>query len=333
MKKEEFLKLLKERLIERGASADAAEKETQHVNTYLSESGMEELDVSIDEMADGIMAMMEDGAEQDVPAQEPPATFAVSEPETDSVSDELKAAIDAIEDGEAEDKAADVQQSAALPEPESEAQEPSPKEDDAKNNEVLPTANDEKPKTDIPEIIVETPPPVIFVPEEEEDGGPIDIERFAPHEKKEKMKNKITLKNTDNAWLYVTLLVITIPIAVSLILIAAAVYLGFWVALALAMIGCIALLVVFVAVGSIVSLVGIVYGVVELITGLMPVGLFEIGLGVIVGASVMFIGILIYNFAVRLIPFGMKLLAKLFKMGFNGLRKGYQMLKGAVANI
>ena len=99
------------------------------------------------------------------------------------------------------------------------------------------------------------------------------------------------------------------------------------------MIACIAVLVVFVTAGAVVSLVGIVYGVVQLITGQIPVGMFEVGLGIIVGAAVMFVGILVYNFAVRFIPFGMKLLAKLFRAGFRGVRSGYQSLKGAVDNI
>jgi hypothetical protein len=61
--------------------------------------------------------------------------------------------------------------------------------------------------------------------------------------------------------------------------------------------------------------------------------MFEVGLGIIVGAATMFVGILIYNFAVRFIPFGMKLLAKLFRSGFRAVRSGYQALKGAVDKI
>jgi hypothetical protein len=99
------------------------------------------------------------------------------------------------------------------------------------------------------------------------------------------------------------------------------------------MIACIAVLVVFVTVFALIAIVGIVYGVVQLITGNMPVGLFEIGLGVMVGAAVMFIGILVYNFAVRFIPFIMKLLARLFRAGFRGIKNGYQVLKGAVEEL
>jgi hypothetical protein len=82
-----------------------------------------------------------------------------------------------------------------------------------------------------------------------------------------------------------------------------------------------------------VSIVGIVYGVVELIMSNIPVALFEMGLGIIVGSATMFGGIIVYNIAVRFIPFGMKLLAKLFRLGFRALRSGYNMLKGAVSNL
>jgi hypothetical protein len=160
-----------------------------------------------------------------------------------------------------------------------------------------------------------------------------DIEEYIPYNKKVKMKKNEKNKKGGNEWLYVLLLVVTIPIALALILTAFVLYLGFWVVLALAMIACIAVLVVFVTVFALIAIVGIVYGVVKLITGNVPVGLFEIGLGVMVGAAVMFIGILVYNFAVRFIPFIMKLLARLFRAGFRGIRNGYQVLKGAVEEL
>ena len=49
--------------------------------------------------------------------------------------------------------------------------------------------------------------------------------------------------------------------------------------------------------------------------------------------SSLFIGILVYNFAVRFIPFIMKLLARLFRAGFRAIRNGYQVLKGAVEEL
>ena len=390
MKKEEFLKLLQARLVERGVPEETAKKETEHVRTYLTESGMENLDIEVDEMADGIIAMLDDSAEKVEDISVPVAVPA--ETETESVSDELSAAIAAMdaETSDQSEKSDDLSEDSehlvhtdndiySIPivievaDEQGNIVESAPIEIENTVNEDSVPAEDPVPveqlipeDTQVPETLVETPTetdaeshteeteeerPVITErvdppkPTEETKGETVpsqntdideedaDIEEFIPYDKKLKMRKNEKAKNNDNAWLYVTLLVITIPIAIALILIAFALYLGFWVILALAMIACVAALIVFVTVGAIVALVGIVYGVVQLITGYVPVGLFEVGLGIIVGAVVMFVGILVYNFAVRFIPFGMKLLAKLFRAGFRGIRSGYQSLKGAVASL
>ena len=108
-------------------------------------------------------------------------------------------------------------------------------------------------------------------------------------------------------------------------------YLVFWLALALLMILAVAALIAFVAAGVFVALTGIVYGVIMLIKGNTPVGLFEIGLGITVGAVVLFAGILVYNFAIRLIPFGMKMLSKLLAFGFRKGKEGISGLKKLLA--
>ena len=59
----------------------------------------------------------------------------------------------------------------------------------------------------------------------------------------------------------------------------------------------------------------------------------EIGLGIVVGAGVLFIGILVYNFAVRLIPFAMKMLAKLLGLAFRKGKDGFAALKGLCDSI
>ncbi len=362
MKKEEFLKLLQARLIERGVPEDTALKETEHVRTYLSESGMEDLDISIDEMADGIIAMLDDTSEDPDGKTSPAVPVILSADDgSESVSDELSAAIAAMDTspkkGSAPVEEEPMTEEAHEPEEESAAPIPIVLESSSEAEEdPLTVSEPETSEESAPEVIEDpaepaepteetitesaTDNPNAPDPEPQHRVAPADIseedadiEEFIPYGKKSKMKKIDKQQKSDNAWLYVMLLVITLPIAVALILIAFTLYLGFWVVLALAMIACIAVLIVFVTVFSIVSIVGIVYGVVQLITGLVPVGLFEIGLGIIIGAAVMFIGILVYNFAVRFIPFGMKLLAKLFRAGFRGIKNGYQLLKGAVADL
>lgn len=390
MKKDEFLKSLQARLVERGLPEASAEKETAHVRTYLAESSMDEVDISIDEMAEGILSMLEDNSENEHEDIEIAPVPMVSEEPDESVSDELSAAIAAIDSESApkEDEASpekieeekkpepvfipiviepEAEEAVEVPAEEAvqeetateEISEPIPEE--AQEEAVQPEAEEEsapaqeesEPEPDEAIAPVRVEPEPNPVPEKEEkaekpeptepepkpaeqpSGGEEDenIEEYIPYNQKVKMKKIQNSKKGGNEWLYVLLLVVTIPLSVALILTAFVVYLGFWVVLALAMIACIAALVVFVTVFALIAIVGIVYGVVQLITGNMPVGLFEIGLGVMVGAAVMFIGILVYNFAVRFIPFIMKLLARLFHAGFRGIKNGYHMLKGAVEEL
>ena len=346
MKKEEFLKLLYARLIERGVDRATAEKETSHVRTYLTESGMEDLNVSIDEMADGIISMLESG--KDKKSGEKRATVPIvtktREKKSESVSDELGGAIEKIDD-----KPRRAPKSSAPKPEEKKPKEKAPKENAPKApKEKKESPEEEEDKRSLLYRMMAKVDKVIkrfqkskveraakrqkALKEDKKDRLSDDIMEYIPMVQKEKIQCDENGK-MKNEWLYVAILVVAIPIAVVLILLAIVLYLGFWVALSLIMIACISVLVVFVTAGAFVSIVGIVYGVVELITGNTPVGLFEIGLGIIVGAAVMFIGILIYNFAVRFIPFGMKLLAKLFKLGFRALRSGYNVLKGAVSEI
>ena len=85
-----------------------------------------------------------------------------------------------------------------------------------------------------------------------------------------------------------------------------------------------------VAVGSSVSLIGIVYGVTQLLTEVSRApGLYEIGLGVIIAGSVILGGILIYNVAIRLIPFLIRCLGSLFRYCIGKLKDVFHMAKEA----
>ncbi len=151
--------------------------------------------------------------------------------------------------------------------------------------------------------------------------------------KSKKSKSKRKVGPQKNKALFWVLLCIAIPIIIMLAAVVVTLYVAFWVILALLMVFSIAALIVIVAAGALVSLIGIVYGVVQIVTGQVPVGLFEVGLGVVVGSAVMIVGILVYNFAVRLIPFAMKKLTSLLPIIFKKGRAGYEALKGVIENI
>ena len=136
-----------------------------------------------------------------------------------------------------------------------------------------------------------------------------------------------------NKVLFWIVFAVALPIIVALSILMVLIYIGFWIVLALLMIGTIAGLILFVTAGVLISLIGIVYGAIQLIKGSVPVGLFEIGLGLTVGAAVMFISILVYNFAIRLIPFAMKSLAKLLAFAFKKGKDGFISLKGVLDRI
>ena len=127
--------------------------------------------------------------------------------------------------------------------------------------------------------------------------------------------------------LFWIILIVCIPFLVLLAAVAVAIYMFFWLVLALLMIFIIAVLIAFVTAGATVSIIGIVYGVIQVIKGLTPVGLFEIGLGIVVASAVAFVGILVYNFAVRLIPFAMKMLAKLLGIVFRRTKEAFAAVR------
>ena len=126
------------------------------------------------------------------------------------------------------------------------------------------------------------------------------------------------------------LFVCTIPLFLLLL----ALYLGVFALGFSALLGIIVLLVAAliggVAAGATVSLVGIIYGITQLLTATSAApGLYEIGLGLAVAGIVMLGGILIYNCAIRLIPWVIRLLGKLFKLCAKKLKQLFRTAKEA----
>lgn len=78
--------------------------------------------------------------------------------------------------------------------------------------------------------------------------------------------------------------------------------------------------------GTALSLVGIIYGIVKLFSQ-MPIGLFEIGIGITVGGVTMLVSILIYNLAIRVIPKLFKPVKKLSRLISDKLADLYYTIK------
>ena len=125
---------------------------------------------------------------------------------------------------------------------------------------------------------------------------------------------------------------VSLPITLPLALAGIAVFIGVWLGLLALIIGSIALLVCGAAVGTALALVGIIYGISQLFS-VVPVGLYELGLGIMVGSAAMFAGILLYNFAIRLLPLVMRLWGRLFRYVCGRLRVLFVFLRKECAKL
>lgn len=142
----------------------------------------------------------------------------------------------------------------------------------------------------------------------ENDGQMTDI----PDEpRRSQIPEYIDEEPSPNSRMFWILFAVSLPVTIPLAILGFAVFAAMWVALAALIVAAVVALVGVVAGGTATSLVGVVYGITKLFSSL-PVGLYEIGLGVMVGSAVMFAGILLYNFAIRLLPWLMRLVGRLF---------------------
>ena len=360
MEKKEFLNQLKELLVVKGVSDSVADEQIVRIDSYLTQNGSEDVDVPVEEMANGIIGMLmpEASADNEVKAdnvsvsaeEEIGKAMADNGAETvigteDNVTDEEDAA-----EGDAEDNVVSVYTD-------------DDNADEAEVNNVEDNGSDTEEDEDadmkiVPQTKAGKTPVIVNEKKDEytdEDVAPApeeysdeEIGKFSPagagtvtskpRRKNPSVPEDYYSRNASegegtNKTLFWVLFFIAIPFVIALALAVVAIYIGFWVILAALMIGCIAGLIAFVTVGVLISLIGIVYGVIQLIKGIVPIGLFEIGLGVIVGAAVLFVGILVYNFAIRFIPFAMKQLTKLLKFAYKKGKEGIVALKGVCESL
>lgn len=143
---------------------------------------------------------------------------------------------------------------------------------------------------------------------------------------------KKTADEGENKTLFWVLFCAAVPLGAILCAVAVVLFLGLILLLLAAAVGFVAALIVIVGVGCSIALIGIIYGAYKIVTGVVPIGLYEIGLGITVGSVASLIGILMYNIAIRLVPFLMKKLTELVGFGLRKARDGFAALKGALEN-
>lgn len=129
-----------------------------------------------------------------------------------------------------------------------------------------------------------------------------------------------------NTTLYWVIILLTIPLSVPLLLTVLFLFIAAFAFLAVSIVALFAALVFVVVAGTGFSLVGIIYGVTQIYTSL-PVGLFEIGFGVVIGGSAMLSGILIYNTAIHFLPFVIKYLIVFFMFTMYKIKEFFKFVK------
>ncbi|MBR6708362.1 MAG: phage holin family protein [Clostridia bacterium] len=132
--------------------------------------------------------------------------------------------------------------------------------------------------------------------------------------------------------LFWVIFILALPFLLALGLLVISVFMTLFVALITLMIASILVLAVVAAAGTAFSIAALVYGIVQALSTL-PIGLYEIGIGVIAGAVVLFCSILLYNFAIRLLPFLMRMLGRLFGWSIRRLKALFIYVKGECAKL
>ena len=117
-------------------------------------------------------------------------------------------------------------------------------------------------------------------------------------------------------------LILTLPITLALLGLVLGAFAFLYIALIAGIIGFILALIGVAACGGGIALVGMIYGVTQLFSN-VPAGIYEIGLGVIIAGASVFIAVLLYNAAVRFLPWVMHWLTVFFGFVMDRIKYGF----------
>lgn len=167
-----------------------------------------------------------------------------------------------------------------------------------------------------------------IVPPDEAEAVTSDCES----EQSTKLPDYVSEEKIQDNKLFWILFAVSLPITLPLTLGVLSVFAAAWAGLAALIVASLAALVAMVTVGTAASLIGIIYGIIQLFTS-VPVGLYEIGIGIVVAGIVMFSGILLYNFAIRFVPWLIKLVGRLLRYTLKQLRVLFNFLRRECAKL
>lgn len=121
--------------------------------------------------------------------------------------------------------------------------------------------------------------------------------------------------------LFGLILLLLAPVGLLIVTAVFGAYVGIFAALAGVIIVVVAAVVIIAGVGSLISVASILYGVTQAISSPRYVGIHEIGFGLLVGGITLFVSIVLYNLALRLVPFLYAKLVQFLKFSYRITKK------------
>lgn len=123
-----------------------------------------------------------------------------------------------------------------------------------------------------------------------------------------------------------TIFFCTLPITLAVLFATAALFAFGFFTIAMIIIIAVGGLIFVTASGTLVSVFGLIFGASQMLSSI-PVGLYECGISIMIGAFALALGVLVYNFAVRLMPYAAKWLLVFVKYVIRKYREFYVYLK------
>ncbi len=289
MKKEEFLEVLRDELIQRGLAPELAQRHVRSIALTLSPEDIAEIESMQDPeeiaaLAEGIMNVKNRSAkkaEQAQPVPEPSAETGENAVPDAETAEEIAPETAEITDDADEEELYDS-------------------DDDMKIATGHGPAADTSSPAEYEEAVVEDDEYGHFIDDEPEAEFPTDG------------------RGRTIFWI---LLICTLPITVTLLALYFGIFAALFALLAAIVIVLVGGMVGGSAVGAAISLTGIIYGITQLITVTSSApGLYEIGLGLSVGGAALMLGILLYNCTIHAVPWLFRLICSLFRLCTGKLR-------------
>ncbi len=153
------------------------------------------------------------------------------------------------------------------------------------------------------------------------DMAPVIPHNIAPLEKK---RNIFTVTGSDAktaSLIFTILTVLALPLIITAALASVSLLASLYLVLAAVIIGIILAIFVVVCAGSLTSLIALLYGATQVMQTPRYVGIHELGIALIAAGGTLLVSVILYNIAVRLIPWILTKAAVIFKFAVLGVKR------------